>query len=201
MASLRTCAAVRRASAFLMPNFIDRRGFLQQLQGAIPVLCRLGHSQSLWEELLGRKLEASTAKKLEDAFLEYKVEKSIPSWLPFFPNGSFWIPSNEDTIKKLRILAQRINESRTPSTEKSNSGKSATQWSGSINEGAISNVSMWSLITHIERLLARIETPVVDAASQYSPTPGMIIEVVLENNDEKDADIEAEDETNEKEKA
>ncbi|MCO5599446.1 hypothetical protein L7F22_053550 [Adiantum nelumboides] len=140
--------AARRANAFFIPSFVHRRRFLQQLQlGGNVAHCRLGHSQSLWEELLGRTMEAATAKKLEDAFMEYKVEKALPSWLPFFPHGSFWIPPHEDTLKSLRLLAQRLKLYRGCSAK----GKSI--------RGPLSHITMWSLIIHMDQLLAQMEHP------------------------------------------
>lgn len=182
----------RRADATPLTLTLMNRGGLQQHGGGR----RHSHSQSLWEELLGRKIEASAAKKLEEAFLEYKVRKSVPSWLPFFPNCSFWIPSNEETIKNLQVLAQRIKDSRPTRKERSKAQKSRSHWSDHDKNGAVSTVTAWSIIHHTDKLLSglgHIETMPADAAHQQSAETGMITETVLENGD-KDDDSEEEHE-------
>ena len=120
---------------------------------------RSTHSQTLWEELLGRKIEQSAAKKLEEAFLEYRVRKSVPSFLPFLPNSSFWIPSSEDTIKDLQVLAERIKVSKPSRQDRSNvyrsSSSPTSNWSSDKGKiGAVSKVAEWSLIQQTERLLS-----------------------------------------------
>ena len=123
------------------------------------------HSQILWEELLGRKLEASAAKKLEEAFLEYRVRKSVPSWLPFLPNGSFWIPSSEETIKSLQVLAEKIRVSK--SSRKSSSASMSLDGS---KISSISKVAEWSLIQQTDKLLSQWGGSKDDNASASSDT-------------------------------
>ena len=123
------------------------------------------HSQILWEELLGRKLEAAAAKKLEEAFLEYRVRKSVPSWLPFLPNGSFWIPSSEETIKSLQVLAEKIRVSK--SSRKSSSASLSLDGS---KISSISKVAEWSLIQQTDKLLSQWGGSKDDNASASSDT-------------------------------
>lgn len=107
-----------------------RRAHLLSPQNHLLCICpRFAHSQSLWEDLLGRKIEPAAAKKLEEAFLAYKVRKAVPSWLPFLPNSSFWIPSSEETMKNLEILAERIKVEKPASTERVNIFKAPPDWS------------------------------------------------------------------------
>eukprot|EP00250_Pteridium_aquilinum_P006646 c16523_g1_i1 orf=506-1096(-) len=167
------------------------------LKGA-PSVCsrRTTHSQSLWEELLGRKIEPAAAKKLEEAFLEYRVRKAVPSWLPFLPHCSFWIPSSEETIKNLQVLAERIKVSKPARKDRVSIYKSPPSWaspSSSTSEqgkvSAISKVAEWSLIQQTDRLLSGAEWS--EASGQ-----GTLVEVALgdDDNDDEDDDSGSEEE-------
>ena len=72
---------------------------------------RHSHTSTLWERLLGQKYEPSLAKALNDAVSQYKASQSVPSWLPFLPNSSFWVPSSEEAAQSLEDLADRLNDS------------------------------------------------------------------------------------------
>lgn len=166
----------------------------------VPSACsrRNTHSQSLWEELLGRKIEPAAAKKLEEAFLEYRVRKAVPSWLPFLPNCSFWIPSSEETIKNLQVLAERIKVSKPmrKDRERVSIYKPPPNWSPSASSsseqgkiGAISKVAEWSLIQHTDRLLSGTDWG-------ESSGQGTLVEVALgeDDNDSEDDDSGSEEE-------
>ncbi|KAH7285418.1 hypothetical protein KP509_33G027400 [Ceratopteris richardii] len=152
---------------------------------------RCTHSQSLWEELLGRKIEPAAAKQLEEAFLEYRVRKAVPSWLPFLPNRSFWIPSSEDTIKNLQVLAERIKVSK-PSRKDRIVYKSPPNWTSASSAeqakvSSISKVAEWSLIQQTDKLLSGVEWS--EATNQ-----GTMVEVALDDHGEDDDDSGSEEE-------
>lgn len=175
------------------PFLVSRLKFLPSL----PCLhrgVRHTHSQSLWEELLGRKIEASAAKKLEEAFLEYRVRKAVPSWLPFLPNSSFWIPSTEETIKNLEILAKRMKGQRPPRKERLNVFKNAPDRS---DKGPVSSVAAWFVIHQTDKLLSSANWNAVasaDAVFKPSAEKGTIIEVEVEGVDDGNADDNNEEE-------
>ncbi|KAI5077737.1 hypothetical protein GOP47_0007561 [Adiantum capillus-veneris] len=155
-------------------TFLAKRAETLVLRG-VPSICsrRSTHSQSLWEELLGRKIEPAAAKQLEEAFLEYRVRKAVPSWLPFLPNSSFWIPSSEETIKNLQVLAERIKVSKPGRKDRINMYKSPPNWASSASSS-------------------------VEQGAEWSETGGhdTIVEVSLANddNDEEDDDSGSEEE-------
>lgn len=148
------------------------------------------HSRSLWEDLLGRKIEASAAQKLEEAFLEYRVRKAVPSWLPFLPNSSFWIPSTEDTMKNLEVLAKRMKLTRRPRNERVSIIKAPPDWS---DQGTVSTAGTWSAIQETDQLLS-----LGNSARGLLKDKGTLIEIELEDEDEDedddDDDIDDEDE-------
>ncbi|MCO5612655.1 hypothetical protein L7F22_066924 [Adiantum nelumboides] len=144
-------------------TFLAKRAETLVLRGAPSICSRRGtHSQCLWEELLGRKIEPAAAKQLEEAFLEYRVRKAVPSWLPFLPNCSFWIPSSEETIKNLQVLAERIKVSKPARKDRMNIYKSPPNWASSSSPepgkiSQISKVAEWSLIQQTDKLLSGSE--------------------------------------------
>jgi hypothetical protein len=84
----------------------------------------------------------------------------VPSFLPFLPNSSFWIPSSEETIKDLQVLAERIKVSKPSRQDRSGAYRPSASsgvgnWSSDKGKlGAVSKVAEWSLIQQTERLLA-----------------------------------------------
>lgn len=142
---------------------------------------------------MGRQIEPAAAKRLEEAFLEYRVRKAVPSWLPFLPNCSFWIPSSEETIKNLQVLAERIKVSKPARKDRVSIYKPPPSWPSSSSEqgkvSAISKVAEWSLIQQTDRLLSGAEWG--EAAGQ-----GTLVEVSLgdDDNDDEDDDSDSEEE-------
>lgn len=176
---------------------LARRADALALNRCLHLRWRRTHTQSLWEELLGRKIEAAAAKKLEEAFLEYRVRKAVPSWLPFLPNSSFWIPSTEETIKNLEVLAERMKLARPARKERVHIYKAPPDWSES---GSVSTVAAWSVIQQTDRLLSSVNSngvPSVDALLKSSVEKGTVIEVEIEDEDLDEDDDDAEEEDSE----
>lgn len=147
---------------------------------------RHSHTQSLWEQLLGRKIEPSAAKALDDAFLEFRVSQAVPSWLPFLPNYSFWIPSAEDTMKNLEVLAQRLEAARPVRKKRIPVFEAPPEWSG---DGAVSKSAAWSAIQVTDKLMnCHAENPI---------EKGTIIVVDARGEDGEEGDEDDEDDEEE----
>ncbi|MCO5574364.1 hypothetical protein L7F22_028147 [Adiantum nelumboides] len=138
-----------------MVRFIaSRRGRLASpsclLQGS-----RHSHRQSMWEQILGRKIAPSTIKAIEDAYTEFEVSKSVPSWLPFHPNSSFWIPSYEVSLTALEELAD-VFERFPPASHKRKSEPSFTASPDLADDGITSSKAL-STIQVVDQLVNKLQ--------------------------------------------
>ncbi|KAH7432388.1 hypothetical protein KP509_07G020400 [Ceratopteris richardii] len=151
---------------------------------------RHSHSQSLWEHILGRKVDRSSLKALEDAALEFRLSNSVPSWLPFMPNSSFWIPSSEIALKNLEELAERIKSSQRP--QKPLSAPSFIA-SADLRDNGVSSSKALSAIRVTDQLIEKIEGIPLDDGTKILLVDASDLESGTDEDDDDDGDDEDEE--------
>ncbi|KAI5066237.1 hypothetical protein GOP47_0018861 [Adiantum capillus-veneris] len=117
----------------------------------------------MWEQILGKKIASSHIKALEDAYTEFRVSKAVPSWLPFHPNSSFWIPSYEVTLNALEELAEAFE--RLPSASPEKDPAPPFTASPDLIDDGISSSKAFSTIQVVDQLVDKLrDIPLEDGS-------------------------------------